>query len=371
MLQRLARFLEAAILWLSYEAPRVAKAKLTPGLREKSQIISRSSAGSQTGEAGVAVVALFPDPGVTSDLVELCRVLTAARYRVLLVANRPIAASDAERLRPYHDTFYLRRNVGRDFGGYKDVILSLFEEKADLKRLILLNDSCHYIKQNLATFVEALSQDDDLIGATENFDPPYHLGSFALSFSGRVFASAAFQSFWKDYLPVSTRRWSIVRGEMGLSYALLKAGFAPKVIYNADLLANALEQAGWGDLNDGLFLLPRGELSRQAQKLAVQASRKDNPELRTLARRQIIDIMTRIASSGSQVHSGGLLYIKFLASPLVKKDVVFRGVLAPDIMYSASRRLGLDDEVVATIRRKQAAPPGGIYARRLRGRGLI
>ena len=73
----------------------------------------------------------------------------------------------------------------------------------------------------------------------------------------------------------------------------------------------------------------------------------------------------------SQVHSGGFLYARFLGSPLIKKDLLLRGVFSADQLYLASLRVPLPEVVMATARARASTPRGSWFTRRLLARGLI
>jgi hypothetical protein len=371
MIRRLLGIAEAALLWITYEVPRVLLAKLTPGLRQKSHILDTIVAEETPKKARVAVIVLFPDGGVPDDIVSLARALTEADCSVVLMSNRPLAPEALARLKGLYHTLHVRNNVGRDFGAYKDAVLPLLNYEP-LERLVLLNDSCHYLVDKVPEFVNGLLGSHDMIGAHENFDPPYHLGSFALSFSGRVVKSHSFRDFWTNYLPVNTRRWSILRGEMGVSRAAIQDGFKPHVIYSADRLYQALMSATPSGVEDAVALLPRGVASLAAMEVAMKASlAPDKAGLGEFAKTRLVESIMRAVTQGSQVHTGAFLYSLFLGSPLVKKDLVFREVFTADQLYLASLRVPLPPEIVESTRARHSVPRGGWFTKRLRARGLV
>lgn len=372
MLRRLYNLAEAAVLWTTHEAPRLLAARLTPRLRTKSHVVSTVSAHGSPYSSRIAVLVLFPEHEIADDIVALTRTLTDAGCSVVLVANRPLSPQDLGRLDGTYHTLHVRRNVGRDFGAYKDAIVPLLDEPS-LERLIVLNDSCHYLEGNLKGFVEELLGPQDLIGSHENFDPPYHLGSFALSFSGRVVRSASFRNFWINYLPVSTRRWAILRGEMGVTRATVLAGYRPHVIYSSDRLYKALLTAPQGEVEDALALLPRGPARTAATDLVMRAnfSPDKTAGLATFTKARLIESIMHAVTQGSQVHHGAFLFARFLGSPLIKKDLLLRGVFSPDQLYLASLRVPLPEVVMAAARARASTPRGSWLTRRLRARGLI
>jgi hypothetical protein len=371
MIRRLLGLAEAALLWMIYEVPRVLLAKLTPGLRQKSHIIETIIADETPRKARVAIIVLFPEGGIPDDIVSLARALTDADCSVVLMANRPLAPEALARLDGLFHTLHVRKNVGRDFGAYKDAVRSVINHEP-LERLILLNDSCHYLSDKVPGLVGGLLGPDDMIGAHENFDPPYHLGSFALSFSAAVVRSRSFRDFWNSYLPVNTRRWSILKGEMGISRAVISAGFKPHVIYPADRLYQALMTATPSAVEDAVALLPRGAASLAALEVAMNANlAAEKAGSIEFTRTRLVEAIMRAVTQGSQVHTGAFLYSLFLGAPLIKKDLVFRQVFTADQLYLASLRVPLTREIVASTRARHSIPRGSLFTRRLRARGLV
>lgn len=372
MIRLLLKFAEAAVLWVTYEAPRILWAHLTPGLRTKSHITETIVGNDAPLKSKVAVIVLFPENGIANDLVSLTRALTDADCSVVLVSNKALTPQSMERLAGAYHTLHIRTNVGRDFGAYKDAVVRLLDHPG-LERLVLLNDSCHYIADNIAGFVAGLLGPQDMIGSHENFDPPYHLGSFALSFSGKVVRSPSFRHYWTDYLPVNTRRWAILRGEMGVSRAAILTGCKPHVIYSPERLYEALLAAPQKDVEDALTLLPRSSASRTAMDIAMRANLASERAagLAGFTKTRLVEAIVHAVCQGSQVHTGAFLYARFLGSPLVKKDLLFRGVYNADQLYMASLRVPLSNDILEAYRTRSSSPRGGWFTRRLRARGLV
>ena len=100
-----------------------------------------------------------------------------------------------------------------------------------LKRVLLLNDSILTFGDGEDVIIRHLTNESaSFSGITENYEFNYHVGSFALGISGEVLLHKRIQKYWKNYVPLSTRRHSIHKGEMKLTKTILKAGFQQNVL---------------------------------------------------------------------------------------------------------------------------------------------
>src|SRR5690606_25733917 len=122
--------------------------------------------------------------------------------------------------------------------------------------IVLANDSVYYLPDGLDRLLADLNGEHDFIGVSEVFDHHYHVASFLISFGPRVLQSAAFQRFWKRYLPIGTRRWAIFQGEGALTAELLQAGFRPHVLFRAQALKPHLQSPRAPLLSESIALLP-------------------------------------------------------------------------------------------------------------------
>jgi hypothetical protein len=265
-----------------------------------------------------------------------------------------------------------RADLGRDFGGYKDGISIIQKRFGTPDRLILLNDSLFYFEKGLDEFIAAFDSEGELTAMTEVFEHHYHLGSFALSFGRQVIENMRVKRYWQSYRPISTRRWSIHKGEVGLTQTLMRAGFRPRVLYHgARLLPHLLDLDG-RRLLQVVRLLPvqlrrriyvdYDEFQQEQRTTTLAAigtfsrsmkrfeSVRDgaHSELRSANVRKLLalnheaasthidqedwtlvslsrDLITTITSR-NQMHVGGFLFHKFLNMPGVKRDLFYREV---------------------------------------------
>ena len=111
---------------------------------------------------------------------------------LIIVSNCHLSPTLRETLLRQCHVVIERTDLGRDFGGYKDGISILFERKADIERLIIINDSLFFLEGKVDELIAELNGEEDVIGMTEDFHLYYHIQSFALSFSRLVLTNRRF-----------------------------------------------------------------------------------------------------------------------------------------------------------------------------------
>lgn len=355
-------------------------------------------------------------PPFTRTLLE-----AAARSDINLVISTNATMSPALRteLLGFCQLLVERADLGRDFGGYKDGISIIERRFGRPERLILLNDSLYYFDRDLDGFLEKLSGPDDLICMTEVFEYHYHLGSFALSFGPAVLGSARFRRYWQRYLPISTRRWAIHKGEVGLTRMLIRAGFRPRVLYHAAQLIPHLDHQETRAFLESIRLLPRefrerlfsefeevhvaqtdrslqaiGTLSKAIRRIEAgtdPASRdlklanvrellemnhltattqldRETWVLRTLRHRLVSAISRR-----NQMHAGGFLFMRLLGMPAIKRDICFRELFQVAEVEEFLDQLGepMREVVASDLRQKGSQAYLSGFARLLAKHGSI
>lgn len=184
----------------------------------------------------VALIALYQKGNLRKDILNLIQQLKRKQYYVIGVNTLKLNPENLE----YFDYFIERYNYGRDFGSYKDGFLEIFKlsKRSSLSpSVLMLNDSVFYSYKNIEKFLSELeiTNEFDVIGATENFEIEHHYGSFCISFASSVIKNKKFINFWKNYNLSDMRPKVIKKGEMGLSKVIKKVAASSeriKAIYN-------------------------------------------------------------------------------------------------------------------------------------------
>jgi lipopolysaccharide biosynthesis protein len=158
--------------------------------------------------------------------------LDRSGFAVIIVSNSPkLDAEGVETLLPHTAMVLHRRNVGYDFGAWRDGIRQI-PDLAALSQLLITNDS---VFGPLHGFDNVLARCDpakaDVWGITENFDIRYHLQSYFLLFNNAVLKAPKFRKFWESMRYVENKRVVIHKYEIGLSQMLLKIGFRLRALH--------------------------------------------------------------------------------------------------------------------------------------------
>jgi hypothetical protein len=306
-----------------------------------------------------------------SALPEFTKVLVESigrtQLNLVIVSNTALEIATEEYLLDRCRWLIDRRNVGRDFGGYKDGISVVTRQDPGAARLILANDSVFYLESGLDALLAKLDGEGDFIGVSEVTDHHYHLGSFLISFGPSVLTSPQFQRYWRRYLPIGTRRWAIFRGEGRLTAVIAQSGIRPKVLYRAEDLRSYLRPKSISEFMALVGLLPtfsRAERREWIKQIASQLTDAPAATVESLGA-IIADEIVGAIHQRNQMHTGGFLFRHFMGLPIIKRDIVFREVYP---IEEVSRFLeDLDrqalEEILVDLRRRGSAASLGVLQR--------
>ncbi|HWL03726.1 MAG TPA: rhamnan synthesis F family protein [Xanthobacteraceae bacterium] len=339
-----------------------------------------------------------PLPAFTQDALEA---IARSGLNLIIVYNGKLSDSQRQTLLPHAHVIMERVNLGRDFGGYKDGISYLLKHFPDMDRLALMNDSVFFFKPGLDKLFADLSGPHDFIGLTEVIEHHYHVQSFMLSFGRAVIEHPNFQRYWRRYRPISTRRWAIHKGEVGLTRLVTKSGFKPHILYHGSQLIPYLRSERPEEILALAKLLPKAFRERLIRNFrAVDADTKINTlasvegvsrAIQTLSsdedieadllqiRDESISSIRRISRSiesvealktegllsaiitsvteRNQVHVGGFLFVKYLGLPVLKRDIFYRELYGMEDIYDFLTQMDepLIEEIIADLRQKGTA----------------
>lgn len=315
-------------------------------------------------------------PGFTRSLIEA---LGRHAYNLAIVSNAPLPETSRTYLLERCRWLIERKNVGRDFGGYKDGIEFVLEHAPSARRLIVANDSVAYLEDGLDELIARLDSETQFTGVSEVFENYYHVASFLIAFGDRVIRSEAFASFWRNYRPISTRQWAIEKGEGALSAVLIAAGFAPIVLYRAQDLRphlGARLPAQLPEVTGMLAAFCRKELRERwpAGNEAALAGASGKAEAADIPPAQSLtdDIVESILAH-NQMHAAGLLFRRFLGMPILKRDLFYREAFPMDELESVIAGIPspLREEVRESFLRRGDAADLGFAQRILHRHGAL
>ncbi|WP_288250467.1 rhamnan synthesis F family protein [uncultured Prochlorococcus sp.] len=228
-----------------------------------------------------------------------------------------------------------RKNLGQDFGGWKDALFFLRKYKLDniLDWILLCNDSNFCLEGNnsenfVKRFESGLSSINkpDFLALQVNFDIHFHYQSYFLCFSRKVFKSKRFLKFWNNYMPLTNRYHAINNGEVKMSLKVLKK-FKAKVLYPSYELGPEIFNQPIYDKNKLIDLLPKN-------LFYLESCFNKNSSLDTGIRK-----MMNALESYNTSHVYALYFILFSKSPFLKKDLCRMGIFTTSQIYELLKEL--------------------------------
>jgi Rhamnan synthesis protein F len=175
--------------------------------------------------ARIAVYAHYASTGRVSSMVQLqVENYVAEGFEVIFVSMcESIAADDLARLRRTCRSVLMRRSFGRDFGAWRDVLLSDLFKCEQLEELLLVNDSVLGPIRTMAPLFGQMRTAEGVWGLINSDQNGSHLQSFFILARGRRAIDAVFDFFRK--LTLSTNKETVINnGELSFSSSLAKKG---------------------------------------------------------------------------------------------------------------------------------------------------
>jgi hypothetical protein len=192
--------------------------------------------------------------------------------------------------------------------------------------------------------------------------------------SGAVLYDPRIQEFWERYRPISIRRWRIDHGEVGLSAALRKVSPRFKVIYGINALLDELTVGDdWASILRYREFVPRPIRHQFPQDDILQVLQRAEPDERKLLLRRLREGLSDLLMFRAQSHTGAFFFPKFLGSPFLKRDIVYRELYTVYEVERMLRDLGLAEysaSITDEIRRRGTAAHLKGLARRRHRLGL-
>ena len=173
----------------------------------------------------LAIVAHYdPRGGAAPHFLRQLDQLAAVAEDIVVASPSPLTA-DATAAISARATLIKRQNYGHDFGSWRDG-LEQYGWAQDYDELLLTNDSYVGFFQPLEQIYSRMSQRPvEMWGITKSWRHHEHVQSYFLNFTAPALHSQAFQRFWSDATPAADRTAAIHNQEVGVSRAMLAAGF--------------------------------------------------------------------------------------------------------------------------------------------------
>ena len=180
--------------------------------RSPSQAVHRWPAGDIPLGPKVCVYVHWDGGGeVRKHVLHQVRSLVDAGVSVLFVTNsghlRPAAMAAVQALCA---GVLVRRNVGYDFGAWREGFEQLALPRPDTTMVLMANDSVYGPVRPLDALLSRIDFGAaDVWGCTESWQSRYHLQSYLMAFSPRVVGSAAWRDFWAGVRPTWAKVWLV------------------------------------------------------------------------------------------------------------------------------------------------------------------
>lgn len=192
------------------------------------------------------LLALYQKGRVRPDVWRMLRAARALDLHIVAVNTLRLQTDEIEALKEVVDCYIERPNFGRDFGSYRTGFLHIFDRgwSATCPRLLMLNDSVYFSQTRTPAFLrDMMDSPVEVLGATENFEIEYHLGSFCIAMDGSILRNPRFQEYWRAY-PLTDVRPAVIRnGEMALSRLLKRIVSSPdgfRAFYSSERFVSEL-----------------------------------------------------------------------------------------------------------------------------------
>ncbi len=204
------------------------------------------------GAKDVAIFVVFQKNGLCETVFDTLDHLIEKGFAVVVVSNAPLSADDRKRLIKYAVHVLERPNFGYDFGAYQHVIRALPNMGADLRSLLLINDSIWFPTVANPQLIDDMRAHPADVLAAQIFNETgnarrqekaccFVLGSYLMLFKQSALANDGFRSFWQKYRMSSNKEVTLRQGERGLSKAMQVANLKCAGIYDQARFNQKLE----------------------------------------------------------------------------------------------------------------------------------
>jgi hypothetical protein len=213
-------------------------------LRSPHQVVERWEAPSRPLGENVVLFVHFDARGrVIPATREFLRSLVAAGLSVVFVTNSEhILDEDKAFLREHCGAILIRRNIGYDFGAWRDALDTLQLPRPQTRAIYMINDSVYGPFGDLSSVLAGVDFNRaDLWGLTESWQHQYHLQSFFLACGEGAIRSRAWRQFWRSVRPVPCKDWIIRHCEIGFTSALTRGGISPAALFPQSTLLDEAE----------------------------------------------------------------------------------------------------------------------------------
>lgn len=207
-----------------YDASRERQVRITQGeLDPKSEI---------------AVLLIYQPKGLLKSTLFTLSYLAERGIAPVVVSNLPLADSDREKLIALSWLVIERPNIGYDFGGYREGVLSVLERITSLDALYLFNDSMWFPLYGDSDAIEQCrAANEDVFGLfvsrlSNRRIPREHVQSYFFRFSKKLIKEIEFANYWRRMKLIDHKATVVRVHERNLAWHFAGRGFSASGLIN-------------------------------------------------------------------------------------------------------------------------------------------
>lgn len=312
--------------------------------RKRARVVRVTQGALPAGDE-MALMLIYQPAGVLGSTLFSLAWLGRQGVVPIIVSNAPLSDADRERLAGVCHLLIERPNLGYDFGGYREGVMTLEERGIRPRALYVMNDSIWFpLREDCDVITRARASDADMFGLFSNAprrgSAVTHLQSYFFRFGPRLLDSPHFQRYWKGVELIGDKYTVIRRYERRLTPHFTELGFTAAAVHTRQ------------DLTDLLLALSDEELQqvidyqcetdqKDAERLQLLLAKKDQfslcrPQIESWIRQR------KIHHSYFAAHP---IVLHRLGVPFLKKG----GNPALPVQRQLLRKLGLDRDFAAPV----------------------
>ena len=203
------------------------------------------------GARRIAIFVHYDRRGRVHDyVIYYLKALVEAGFEIIFVSNSPrVFRKNVPTIRPICSLILRRKNIGYDFGAYKDGFFAI-PDPTQLDALIFANDSAYGPFSNLAALLARCDDSAAIWGITDSWDIRFHLQSYFLLCKREALTNPWMVAFWRKARYFQSKRVVVRRYEVRLTQEAIRAGLRCAALFPHRRVVEALSSAV---LNDKLL----------------------------------------------------------------------------------------------------------------------
>ncbi len=291
--------LHRLLAWLKWHTVMPLLA-LIGRMRRPQQILSAWPAGAVVLGPKVVLFMHFDSSGkVRQQLLDYMMDFAGNGYSIVFVTNsEKLMPAAMAALQGICAAIIIRRNIGYDFGAWRDALLRLGLPRAETEEVILANDSVFGPLTPIGDVLRRINYGKaDVWGLTESWQFRYHLQSFFIAFGPAALQSEAFAKFWRGVMPVPSKPYIVRAYEIGVTQAMVKGGLRCQAVWPYEALTKAVDPHSFEMLVEAMETAA-GKLDPILRNRSLQAVRLRDAIARRVAMNPTSDLWRQLLLAG-------------------------------------------------------------------------